>query len=82
MQNVEIQYGAIKNARKNSGWIPIIIVDGRFEGNTWDLKGYDKDQALHLAMFQAKCASERYLGDYRVIIKEAENVKNPEISRR
>ena len=81
MQDIEIQYGAIKNARDNGGWLPVLIVDGKFEGSTWEAKGYDKDKALHLANFKAKCASERYLGDYRVIIEEAKNVKNPQISR-
>ena len=67
MRDILIQYGTIVN--HDEGWLPIIIVDGRASGSTWQPRGHDKSFAELCALKDAEEAKSRFLGDYSVEIE-------------
>ena len=65
-----IEYGAIKNERANSGWLPVIWVNGRQRGNTYWPTGYSQADAISLAKRDAEEEGARYVGDWHVTVTE------------
>lgn len=53
------KYGAVPNKSPAGGWLPMVWYSGRARGHEYWPTGYDQDQALAMAKFEAEDLLER-----------------------
>lgn len=64
-ERVEVQYGAVENKNKHAGgYLPIVDINGRKEGDTWSRAGLSREEAVELARRYAIQELDKCRGDY------------------
>lgn len=64
-----IEWAAIPNSRPNSGYLPVLWVNGKQRGSTWAPHGLDKDEVPKHAEAMAREEADRYCGDWTITIR-------------
>jgi hypothetical protein len=76
--DVLVEYGVIRNGNKRAGgWLPRIWTNGRGVGHTWATRSHDRDDALRLAEADARDIATRYIGDWRITVREHKQARWP-----
>jgi len=71
--SITIVFGAVPNKYLlKGGYLPVIWINGRRQGDTYSSIGYDLDEAIELAETYAREEAEHYVGDWSVSIREME----------
>jgi hypothetical protein len=73
-----VEYGAVRNrnARKG-GWLPQVWVNGRERRDVWATRSHDLDDAREMAEALARDEASRYVGDWRITVRERKAVRWP-----